>query len=164
MLKLSHACHSKRIQTNNKIQWKSDKGITLIELLASLAILSIVILLAGSVNIFGQKQFINQTQSASQANDMSYALSVMSRDLRKEEAGAVSVTEVEDGKEITTNSGLTFTYINSKNQLRKNGTVLVDAISSAEFEKNDNNIKIILKNNSPQVKDKSYQTTIYFRR
>ncbi|MDN6327622.1 MAG: hypothetical protein L0J48_06300, partial [Alkalibacterium sp.] len=60
--------------------------------------------------------------------------------------------------------GLTFTYINSKNQLRKNGTVLVDAISSAEFEKNDNNIKIILKNNSPQVKDKSYQTTIYFRR
>jgi len=62
---------------------KSEEGITLIELMASLAILSIVILLVGSVHIFGQTQFINQTETASQSNDLRYSLSLVSRDVRQ---------------------------------------------------------------------------------
>ena len=62
---------------------KSEEGITLIELMASLAILSIVILLVGSVHIFGQTQFINQTERASQSNDLRYSLSLVSRDVRQ---------------------------------------------------------------------------------
>lgn len=160
MQKWRHACLSKMLM-NSSVNWKSDKGITLVELLASLAILSVVILLAGSVHLFGQRQFISQTESASQANDMSYALSVMSRDLRKEEGGTVVVTE--DGKKITTGSGLTFSF--SDNTISKNGSVLVDSVSSMKAKKNsEESIEIILKSTLPQSQTKTYQTTIYFRR
>ena len=73
-----------RMRGNRMIRTlKSEEGITLIELMASLAILSIVILLVGSVHIFGQTQFINQTETASQSNDLRYSLSLVSRDVRQ---------------------------------------------------------------------------------
>lgn len=39
----------------------NQRGITLVELLAVLAILSVIILLIGSAHLFGQKQLIYQT-------------------------------------------------------------------------------------------------------
>lgn len=160
MRKWKHVCHSKH-NLNNKSYWQSDRGITLVELLASLAIFSVVILLAGSVNIFGQKQFKEQTESASQANDMSYAVSVMSQELRKVEGKTVSVTE--DGGKISTENGLTFEL--QGDQLLKNENVLIDGVSSMKAKLNGQaSIEITLKTKSKRSKDKVYQTAIYFRR
>ncbi|SFC41220.1 prepilin-type N-terminal cleavage/methylation domain-containing protein [Alkalibacterium subtropicum] len=160
MQKWRHACLLKKRLTNS-VNWKSDKGITLVELLASLAILSVVILLAGSVHLFGQRQFISQTESASQANNMSYALSVMSRDLRKEEGETVTVSD--GGTKITTGTGLIFAYNGS--EILKNGSTLIDSVSSMTVKKNsEDSIEIKIESQSPQSQTRTYKTTIYFRR
>jgi len=159
--------HDYLLRTNQMSDLKSDRGFTIVELLASIAILSIVILLAGSVHMFGQRQFTSQTESASQANDMSYALSVMSRDLRKESAASVTVNE--DKNEITVQNGSTFTH--QGQELNKNGTeVLSKNVKDATFELltedgNNKGITVTLySSNNQQSQSKKYQTTIYFRR
>ncbi|WP_368646301.1 PilW family protein [Alkalibacterium putridalgicola] len=146
--------------------WKKDDGITLVELLASLAILSVVILLVGSVHIFGQRQFVNQTESASQANDLTYALSVMSRDLRKQEAATVSLNETSN--QILINDAALFTHVGT--DLKKGSEVLSSRVSNAEFVINmkdaeKESLTIILSSTgNQQNQSNKYQTTIYFRR
>lgn len=139
---------------------KNDAGFTLVELLASLAILSLIIGLIGSVTIFGIKQYDKQTFEAEQANDYSYALTVLSKEIRSAE----SVTVAEGS--ITVDG---IVYAQSGTQLIKtaegsNKEVLADDLPTAgfkvsEIEKN-NIIEIIIKNNE----SKTYQTTIYLRR
>ncbi|OJF90901.1 PilW family protein [Alkalibacterium sp. 20] len=145
---------------NKNSSWKSDKGFTLVELLASIALLSVVILLAGSVHIFGQKQFISQTESASQANDMSYALSVMSRDLRKEAFLDVTV----EGNTIKILGDPVFEKEGQR--LLKNGNTLSSSINDMTVNRSDEDrsLEIVLRSSRSQTQQKEYRTTIYFRR
>ena len=147
---------------------KNDAGFTLVELLASLAILSLIIGLIGSVTMFGIKQYDKQTFEAEQANDYSYALTVLSKEIRS----AKSVT-VANGS-ITVDGVI---YAQTGTQLIKTAEdssqeVLADYLPTdgfkvsetdgfkvSEIEKN-NIIEIIIKNNE----SKTYQTTIYLRR
>ena len=69
---------------------KNDAGFTLVELLASLAILSLIIGLIGSVTMFGIKQYDKQTFEAEQANDCSYALTVLSKEIRSAKSVTVA--------------------------------------------------------------------------
>lgn len=145
----------------HKVNWRKDDGMTLVELIASLAILSVVIILVGSVHIFGQRQFINQTESASQANDLSYSLSVMSRELRKAEFDSVTV----GAETITVEGGPTFTRNGSR--LLQNTSVLSDRIATFAPVLDDVEKSITITINSTgnqQKQSNEYQTTIYFRR
>ena len=54
---------------------KKEDGVTLLELLASIALLSIIIMLVGSVHMFGQRQYIKQSHDASQANELAAGIS-----------------------------------------------------------------------------------------
>lgn len=134
-----------------------EKGITLVELLAAISILSIVILLAGSVHMFGQRQFIDQTKSASQENDMSYAMTVMTTDLRK--TRPTQTVEINDTSIKISDGSL---YELSSSALKKNSAILVEEVTgSFKTTKNDDGVHIkITSNNS----SKTYETTIYFRR
>lgn len=69
---------------------KNEKGITLIELLAALALVSMVILLASSVQLFGQKQVNNQTNEIQNQSNVRLALNIVTKEIRK--ASNVSVT------------------------------------------------------------------------
>ncbi len=146
-----------------KMTLKNEQGISLVELLAALAIFSLVILLAGSIHIFGQKQFIGQTASANQANDLSYAMTIMSTDIRKESAENVTVSA--DGSEIRIADKTVYSY--SGGSLLLNGTVLIGSVSSFSALKNEEEesleIKISLWDQFPGVIAKNYQTKIYFR-
>lgn len=138
---------------------KDESGITLVELLAALSILSVVILLAGAIHMFGQRQFINQAESASQANDLSYALTVMSTDLRKQDPAQVIVNE--EGNKVTVADGTEY-YV-SNNQLYKGNTVLAKSVDTLKVEKIEGALKIILQSSSRSSQNKKYETTIYFR-
>lgn len=145
-------------------KWKNDQGITLIELLASLAILSIVILLVGSVHIFGQRQFINQTESASQGNELRYSLSVMSREVRRAE----SVTWDEDSRTLTVDT-IQFSF--SENRLSRNGETIAENVKDFQASKNqeegkeEGKVDIMIAGTQPrQGQAKTYRTTIYLRR
>lgn len=142
-------------------QINKEDGFTLVELLATLSILMIVILLGGAVHIFGQRQFVAQTESANQNNDLNYALTVMSTDLRKQSGTNVT------GKnnEIIITNGSTY-IVNGSNQLVKNSQeVLAESISSMNVIKDAEKITIDfgLNNSTAGVSDKKYHTTIYFR-
>ncbi len=143
---------------------KNDAGFTLVELLASLAILSLIIGLIGSVTMFGIKQYDNQTFEAEQANDYSYALTVLSKEIRS----AKSVT-VANGS-ITVDGVI---YAQTGTQLIKTAEdssqeVLADYLPTDGFKvsefkvseiETNNIIAITIKNNG----SKTYQTTIYLR-
>lgn len=137
---------------------KEETGITLVELLAAISILSIVIVLAGSVHMFGQRQFIDQTKSASQANDMNYALTVMTTDLRKLKTDDVKVEE----NKIFINESLLYSV--KDNKLRKADQILASNIDNQAFMKDTEGITITLKTTDQIRPKKKYETKIYFRR
>ena len=140
---------------------KSEDGLTLVELLAGISLLSIIIILVGSAHLFGQKQYKAQTQAANQANDIAISLSVLTRDLR----GAEEVS-FEEG--VLTVDNITRYTLDSEDKLIKNDhEVLAEHVASFSVapDQEANSIQITLQT-SPYMTNKAegYQTTIYFRR
>lgn len=60
----------------------NERGITLVELLGVLAIMSVVILLIGSVHLFGQKQLVYQTDQVNKQGDARQVISQLTTDFR----------------------------------------------------------------------------------
>ena len=163
MQKWKRGCRSVQ-QKISKISLRNESGMTLVELLASIALLSVVLSLVGAVHLFGQRQYLAQSYSAGQSNDFAYTLSVISREVRKTSFADVTVSEsgdalLIDGAEAFSQQG---------EQLVKNdGQVLAedveDFVATADAE--TKSITIALKSMSEMnSKPKEYQTTIYFRR
>lgn len=108
--------------------------------------------------MFGQRQFIDQTNSASQANDMSYAITVMSKDIRKLNASEI---QVERDKIVKGNEIL---YLFNSSELKKGGIILVQGVQgSFEMTSEADGVQVKL-NNQGDTPSKQYETTIYFRR
>ena len=162
MLKWKRGCHLVQ-DKRKKINLRGESGMTLIELLASIALLSVVLALAGAVHMFGQRQYITQSYSASQSNDYAYTLSVISREIRKHPYESITVSESGDALLI----GNVVVLSKNGSQLLKNSTqILAEDVESfvVSSKPETKSIKIILKsmsekNNQP----KDYQTTIYLR-
>lgn len=137
---------------------KNENGFTLVELLASLAILSMIISLIGSVTMFGIKQYDTQTSAASQSNDYSYALSVLSKEVRSAEKVDIS----EDSISV---DGIVFVQDGSRLIKKTNADqeILAEDVKSGGFQivrNADKTINITLES----AKQKMYETTIYLRR
>ena len=165
MHKWKRGCRSVQ-QKISKISLRNESGMTLVELLASIALLSVVLSLVGAVHLFGQRQYLAQSYSAGQSNDFAYTLSVISREVRKTSFADVTVSESESGDAILTVDAEAFSQ--QGEQLVKNdGQVLAedveDFVATADAE--TKSIKVALKSTSEMnSKPKEYQTTIYFRR
>ena len=139
---------------------KNEAGFTLVELLASLAILSLIIGLIGSVTLFGIKQYDKQTFEAEQANDYSYALSVLSKEIRSAESVTVAEGSINVDGVVYAQTGtqLIKTAEDSSQEVLAD-YLPTDGFKVSEIETN-NIIAITIKNNE----SKTYQTTIYLRR
>lgn len=160
-------------QKNYKKILRSESGITLVELLASLSLLMVIILLAGSIHIFGQRQFKSQRESATQANNVSYALGEMSSELRKYSNTDLTIRTNGIPKDSTSSEGNEIylgdgdnqvKYFVENNKLKRNNTVIADSIDSLHAEMNGTfGIIITLTSDSKHSKPKEYETTITFR-
>ena len=137
-----------------------EKGITLIELLASITILSVVILLVGSVHLFGQRQFVSQTESNRQANDLRYSLAMISRDVR-----SANDFELVASHHIVVDE---VSYKKEGSNLLRNGSVLSKRVGQFEVvqSKDQTDTYVITISSSLNDLDQSerYSTTIYLRR
>lgn len=142
-----------------KIKLTDESGMTLVELLAAISLLAVVIMLAGSIHLFAQRQFKSQTDSASQANDFSYALTDMTTELRKYEPKEVSV----DGQKIKIANVVV--YEQDGTNLLKNGAVIASSVGGFQPSKpeNANFIAIKITKVNQAASNKDYHTTIYFR-
>lgn len=138
---------------------KDESGITLVELLAAISLLAVVILLAGSIHLFAQRQFRSQTDSASQANDFSYALTDMTTELRKYEPDEITV----NGQEIKINNRVVYKLAGTN--LLKNGKGIASSVGEFKPSKpeNANFIDIKISKVNQTAGNTDYQTTIYFR-
>lgn len=75
----------------------NQKGFTLVELLATLVILTIISILLFSVINNGKSQFTDQTRTNKELSEVSYALKLMTKDIRQ--YGNVSIEVVADDEE-----------------------------------------------------------------
>jgi prepilin-type N-terminal cleavage/methylation domain-containing protein len=169
VLRWRHICRSRNQQKNRNPQQNNllrcEAGVTLIELIAAIAILGVIIALAGSIHLFGQRQFRSQTKSAGQANDLNHAMTEISTDLRRYSANQVEVS----ANSITVKNSsdeVISSYEKIGGKLMHNNAELIDFVSSFSAEKIADQgvqIEISVHSNEAGIETKDYQTTIYFR-
>lgn len=147
---------------------KDEKAITLVELLAVLAILSIVLLLVGSTHLFGQRQYFEQNKTIDHQGDVRLIMSQLTTDVRKVNANEGATKKNENGV-FTVELGTinAYTYTHQGTTLKRNGVILSRNIDTFEWlsttNEAANKIKIV---SVPDDKGKqaSLETVLYFRR
>ena len=147
-----------------KKQWNTEKGITLVELLASIVLAGIVMVLIYSVLMTGTKQFKDQLEKNNQLTDVSYALKIITKDIRKtENPRLISNSEIDLNGII---------YLKNGNTITRNGVIIArsieqfnvdDGSDDEDVKQDENNVKwsIEIKSiNQQEIK----KTEIYLRK
>lgn len=143
-------------------QWNNEKGITLVELLAAVVLASIVMLLVFSVLMSGTKQYKNQLEKNNQLTDISYALKMITKDIRKtENPRIISKSEIEL-------NGINYSKVG--NTIIRNGDVIArdiemffvdDGYETGKYD--EKNIKWFIEIKSLDQKE-TKKTEIYIRK
>ena len=124
---------------------KNEKGVTLIELLAALSLLSVVLLLASSIHMLGLKQSSSQITDIQNQSNIRLAMNIITREIRK--ASTVSFVNIDDT--VTTNDQLIINGVDvyklENNSITKNTNTLITNIQTFTIKK---------------VKDSMYTITI----
>ncbi|MCC3356544.1 prepilin-type N-terminal cleavage/methylation domain-containing protein [Bacillus sp. REN16] len=134
---------------------RNNKGVTLIELLAVLALLTLILTLATSVHLFGQRQTSNQTSQIENQANVRLAINILTREIRK-------ANSVEVSNNVLNIDGTIYKLEN--NAITKKGSALVSSIKDLQVIKNKNKIQIDI----TSISDKNDQevtlsTKIYIR-
>jgi prepilin-type N-terminal cleavage/methylation domain-containing protein len=150
---------------------KNQKGVTLIELLAAISLLSLFLLLANSIHLFGQKQMTNQTSEIQNQSNVRLAMNLITKQIRK--ASSVTVSN----NVLTIDN--TDVYKLDNNSLTKNNQPLITNLQTFDIKTNDAGIPLangtiipigsqisltiadVPTNNNPQT---ILSTTIYLRK
>ncbi|MDQ0232810.1 prepilin-type N-terminal cleavage/methylation domain-containing protein [Metabacillus malikii] len=103
---------------------KNNKGVTLVELLAALALLTLILLLANSFHLFGQKQMIDQSKTIQEQANIRLVMNILSNEVR---TGKVEVPVKNNTLKITTNNK-TNIYKLESNKITRNDEPIVDKI------------------------------------
>ncbi|MBU9711010.1 PilW family protein [Evansella tamaricis] len=139
----------------------NGRGITLIELLISIALISLVLILATSFHLFGQNQVVKQSEQMDYQSSVRLALNHITKDIRNADSvvatGNHTLTLVIDGEEVI--------YKVEDNILKVNGSDLVSNIQNNWIEEVDGNrVEIKLASLTPrQGENTSHSTVIYLR-
>ena len=143
-------------------QWNNEKGITLVELLAAVVLASIVMLLVFSVLMSGTKQYKGQLEKNNQLTDISYALKMITKDIRKtENPQIISKSEIEL-------NGINYSKVG--NTITRNGDVIArdieiffvdDGYETGKYD--EKNIKWFIEIKSLDQKE-TKKTEIYIRK
>lgn len=130
---------------------KNEEGITLIELLVSIAIFSVIVSLALSILLFGSRSFHKQTNETNDLLNIRNAIDHLTREIRKSDH-----VDVRDGI-LTLNK--TDTYRLDNNRLMKNETVIIDHIDEFKVMKSGSMIDITLRGKEGE----EVYSTLYIR-
>ena len=164
MQKWKRGCRSVRQKISSSL--RNESGMTLVELLASIALLSVVLSLVGAVHLFGQKQYLAQSYSAGQSNDFAYTMSVISKKVRKTSFADVTISESESGDAILTVDAEAFSQ-QGEQLVKNNDQVLANGVADFTVELNatEKSVAIVLESMAKyNNQSKGYQTKIYLRR
>ncbi|MDR4889121.1 prepilin-type N-terminal cleavage/methylation domain-containing protein [Fredinandcohnia sp. QZ13] len=127
---------------------KCEKGVTLVELLAAISLLSIILLLASSVHLFGQKQMNTQKNEVQIQSQERLASSLITKEIRK-----AATVEINNPNELT---------INGTDVYKHEGTIITK--NNEEIITNINGFKVSMNGNQVILKiGELPETTIYIR-
>ncbi|RFB17695.1 prepilin-type N-terminal cleavage/methylation domain-containing protein [Bacillus sp. HNG] len=127
---------------------KCEKGVTLVELLAAISLLSIILLLASSVHLFGQKQMNTQKNEVQIQSQERLASSLITKEIRK-----AATVEINNPNELT---------INGTDVYKHEGTIITK--NNEEFITNINGFTVSMNGNQVILKiGELPETTIYIR-
>lgn len=153
--------HIKRLLVN-------ARGLTLIEVLAAIVLLSIILAMVTSVYLLGVKQYKVQTQNINSQENVRLAMTVLTKAIRS--ASSVQVVDPgtpshpsDDQLKLTTGTQ-TDVYALDQTNIDKNGKPLVQGVS--QFIVSQVGTEVSLKIESvpdPLGHPTSLQTTIYIR-
>lgn len=135
----------------------NDRGISLVELLAVLAIGSIILSLVIGIMVNGQKTYSQQTHSAEQLTELRYAIKVITKEVRSAE----KMTIVEDRLVVQSSGRIVFELRNG--QLWQDGSVLAERISELKFEVEDRILAISMETDGTIGKKQEVNVQIYLR-
>ena len=127
---------------------KGERGVTLVELLAAISLLSIVLLLASSVHLFGQKQMNSQSDEVQLQAQERLAANLITKEIRK-----AQTVEINSPNQLTING--TDTYKLEGTTIEKNNNEFVTKINDFSVSKIGNQISLKI-GSLPE-------TTIYIR-
>ena len=137
---------------------KNNRGVTLLELISALALLSTILILANSFHLFGQKQMNNQTSQIENQENVRYALNVLTKEIRS--ADKVEVSE----DALILNHSDQYKLDLETNTLTKNNISIVTGIKQFTVTNENNKVNLTISS----VPDKLGQsvtlsTVIYVR-
>ncbi|MFC4386281.1 PilW family protein [Gracilibacillus marinus] len=139
--------------------YKNEKGITLVELLAVLAIMSVVIALISSVHLFGQRQYIDQSETIEHQSEVRVAVSQITKDIRKVNSDAVNIGT--NQFVIGDNA-----YTLEATKIKRNDTIISEEISdfSMSFDEDKGRIDLTITSLADNKGNQhSISTSIYLR-
>lgn len=140
---------------------KNQRGLTLVELLATLVLISIVLVMVSSIHLMGLKQYSVQSQDVKNQNHVRLAMAMVTKDVRS--AGAVSVAN--NQLTLTTGSQTTV-YALGQSALNKNGMALVQGISQFNVSSGSSSNQVIItiaSTPNSQGKSVTLTTSLYIR-
>lgn len=121
---------------------RNEKGITLAETLAVIAISAIIVLLIVSVHIYVQKQYFSQSDDALHLTDVTIAAKEITRDIRSYDVKEVTANKIEFTNDIK--------YELIGDVLQKNDADYLYNIEEFKVEKNGSKIKLEIRSATGQ--------------
>lgn len=140
-----------------KQMMKNEKGITLIELLAVLAIGSVILSLIIGVTVNGQKTYSQQANSADQLTEIRYAVKVITKEVRKAERLKVE----RDRLTIFHDTPVVFHLQDGR--VWQNSLVLAERIGTLRFELDGRTISIVIETEQAIARGQEAKVEIYLR-
>ena len=136
---------------------KNNRGISLIELLAALTLLSLIFLLVSSFTIFGQKQMNSQSSQIDNQANVRLAINIISKEIRCADRLVISNDNV-----LTINN--TEKYQLTDTTITKNDTALIKGIEEFIINKEGSKINITITSlPDKNINSVTLSTVIYMR-
>lgn len=137
---------------------REERGITLVELLGALALMSIVLLLMSSAHFFGQRQFHQQSVDMKHQEEVRFVMRQITSDVRT--VGDQGVHLVDDTLHIGE-----VTYQLTDQSLLREGKAISEYIEQLNVELNEDKIELsVISRPNNRGKKAELSTTIYYRK
>ena len=140
---------------------KNNKGLTLIEVLSTLVILSIIMMLTFNLISRTSAEGNKQSKDNQELRSISYVLKLVTKDVRQSVSSIESsITEFKLVNAYSTTNDVTYSYDATTQTLRRNNQVVASNISHFDTTHAPTFIKIYIEND----KHESVTTTLYYRK
>ncbi|MET3658995.1 prepilin-type N-terminal cleavage/methylation domain-containing protein [Sporosarcina psychrophila] len=146
--------------------WKlsrNNRGVTLVEVLAVLVLMSLILLMINGVHQYGQKQFVRQKEQIQNQENVQFAVKYITREIRRH-----GTFEVEGKHKLIIGNekgdSSEDVYIYKNNAIYRNDTILIEGIGSFDLERKSQGVKLTIgSNGDPEVNGEVVETIIYSR-